>query len=68
MGDGISFAGDGMKDVSNMPTNTQPSVSKSGSGPIDFVGNGNADCSGVINTAGKESMPSGGDVKFVADI
>ena len=67
MADGVSFTGDGAKDVSSLPTNTQPTVSKSGGGPIEFAGNGGQDCSGVINTPKTESIPTGNSIQFVAD-
>jgi hypothetical protein len=68
MDSGISFAGDGQKDVSNISYNTQPSVSKSSGGPIEFVGNGAMDCSGIIGTNNsKESVPGSNAISFVAE-
>lgn len=65
---GIDFAGDGAKDVSNINYDTQPTASKSGSGPIVFTGNGEQDCSGVISTNNpKESVLKSNEVQFVGD-
>ena len=65
---GVEFVGNGASDVSGGNYNTQPSVSKSGKGPIDFVGDGNLDCSGTIDTNNKNSSAPGGSgtIEFVA--
>lgn len=69
MAEGISFTGDGAKDVSINITNTgNGDAGKGGSKAIEFAGNGADDVTHSLSTNnGSRSMPSGGQIEFAGD-